>query len=283
MKVIDFTKMEGLGNDYLYIYSPSGVPENISEMARVMSDRHFGAGSDGIILILPSVNADFEMRIYNADGSEAKMCGNGIRCVGKYVYDRGLTAKRNLNIDTLSGIKALELAIDNDGTVGSVTVDMGMAIVEPNRVPVVFDGDAMKDELVETSCGQVRITAVSMGNPHGVIFCDSIATKDISVIGPELESHRIWPDRANIEFAEVIDPKHIKMRVWERGSGETMACGTGACATAYAGYLTGRTERDVTISLLGGDLRIKIMDDGHIFMTGPAKTVYDGRYYYDKD
>lgn len=276
---IRFTKMHGIGNDYVYIDCTTHTPERLEELSIEMSDRHTGIGGDGIILILSSEVADFKMRIFNADGSEAKMCGNGIRCVGKYVYDNGLTDKTEIAVDTNSGIKYLILKPGADGKIEEVTVDMGEPDLVAANVPVIFDGEKMIEAEVETSTGgRLAVTAVSMGNPHGVIFYEH-ESPDVHVTGRELEIHPMWPDRANIEFAKVISPSEINMRVWERGSGETMACGTGACATAVAAIATGRTERTVTIHLLGGDLTIFWnAEDNHVYMTGSATTVFTGTY-----
>lgn len=276
---IKFTKMHGIGNDYVYIDCMKHTPDKLSELSIEMSDRHTGIGGDGIILILPSEVADFKMRIFNADGSEAKMCGNGIRCVGKYVYDFGLTSKTEIAVDTNSGIKYLKLKPGADGNISEVTVDMGEPNLIAAQVPVEFSGEQMVETEVETNTGGiVAITAVSMGNPHGVIFYEG-ETPDVHATGRELEMHPMWPDRANIEFANVISPSEISMRVWERGSGETMACGTGACATAVAAITTGRANRTVTIHLLGGDLSIYWNpEDNHVYMTGGATTVFTGTY-----
>ena len=233
MEEIRFTKMHGISNDYIYIDCMDHVPDRLDELAVEMSDRHCGVGGDGIILILPSANADFMMRIFNADGSEARMCGNGIRCVGKFVYDKGLTDKTTVSVDTLSGIKVLRLHL-KDGLVDTVTVDMGEPVIDAGMVPVICPGRQKVEEPVTTAAGEMRLTAVSMGNPHGVAFVDDLSEVDVHAIGRELEVHPMWPDRANIEFAEVVSPSEIRMRVWERGSGETMACGTGACATAFS-------------------------------------------------
>lgn len=278
MDPIRFTKMHGIGNDYIYINCMNGHPERLPELSIEMSDRHTGVGGDGIILILPSAVADFKMGIFNADGSEAKMCGNGSRCVGKYVYDKGLTDKTSITLETLSGIKVLDLYVV-DGKVATVTVDMGVPELNPLMIPVKHQGKEMINEPVVTEESTVRITAVSMGNPHGVIFVDDPMAVDIEKSGPGLECHPIWPDRANIEFAKVVSPTEIEMRVWERGSGETMACGTGACATAVAAVVNGLTERRVTLHLRGGDLLIEWRpDNGHVYMTGGATTVFEGSY-----
>lgn len=278
--VIKFTKMHGIGNDYIYIYCPECYPDNLPELSIVMSDRHKGVGGDGIILISPSDIADFKMRIFNADGSEARMCGNGIRCVAKYVYDYGYTTKRLITVDTLSGVKTLSLDVDANDKVSEVTVDMGVPAIDASVVPVKCEGPSMINEPVSTKVdGTLFMTAVSMGNPHGVVFVDDLDRINFEVTGPELESHDMWPDRANIEFAEVVSDEEILMRVWERGSGETMACGTGACATAVAAMLLGLTGRKVTVHLRGGDLSIEWGDDSHVYMRGGATVVFDGIYY----
>lgn len=278
MNPIRFTKMHGISNDYIYINCMNGQPECPQHLSVEMSDRHTGVGGDGIILICPSEIADFKMRIFNADGSEAKMCGNGSRCVGKYVYDYGLTDKTRITLETLSGIKVLSLHL-RDGKVDKVTVDMGEPVLTPCEIPVRHDGDSMIDHKVISAGKEYRLTAVSMGNPHGVIFGADPDSLLLEAIGPGLECHDMWQDRANIEFASVLSPSEIKMRVWERGSGETMACGTGACATAVAAVLNGLTGRRVTVHLRGGDLTIEWRpDDNHVYMTGSATTVFEGTY-----
>jgi diaminopimelate epimerase len=256
-----FTKMHGLGNDYLYVY---GEPENPKEMAINLSDRHFGAGSDGMIWISPSSVADFKMRIFNADGSEAKMCGNGIRCVGKYVYDKGYTTKTNLTIETLSGVRTLWLQVDN-GLVTSVAVDMGMAIVQDD-LHLLVDG-------AEVSC-----TPVSVGNPHAVIFVSDIAQAPLTTLGPKLERHAAFPEGVNVEFVQVLDANTLRMRVWERGSGVTMACGTGACASVAAAISKGYCSYDklIAVQLDGGTLHLKVAPDNNVTMIGPAETVFEG-------
>lgn len=278
-EVIRFTKMHGIGNDYIYINCMESTPDRLPELAIEMSDRHFGVGGDGIVLICPSEVADFKMRMFNNDGSEARMCGNASRCIARYVHDNGLTDQRRISLETLSGIKVLSLNMNSGGEVESVTVDMGEPEFIPGLVPVVTASERMVEEDVETSCGDIKVTAVSMGNPHGVIFVDRIEDVDFDTLGPELESHDIWPDRANIEFLEVISRSEARMRVWERGTGETLACGTGACASAVAAVITGRCDRKVTIHLRGGDLAIEWGDDGHVMMTGGATEVFDGIYY----
>lgn len=281
MKEIKFTKMHGIGNDYVYIDCMESEPEDIASLAVKMSDRHTGVGGDGIILICKSDIADFKMRMFNADGSEGKMCGNGSRCVGKYVYDYHLTDKTKITLETLSGIKIIDLHI-TDGKVTSATVDMGVPELSCPEIPVKWNAERLISETVTVDGKNYNLTAVSMGNPHGVVFVDSLDDIDVHGEGPKLETHPMWQDRANIEFSEVLSPTEVRMRVWERGSGETLACGTGACAIAVAGVLTGRTHRKVTIHLLGGDLEIFWNpDDSHVYMTGPAATVFDGVYYRD--
>lgn len=272
-----FTKMHGTGNDYIYVNGFEEKLENPSEAAVKLSDRRFGIGSDGLILILPSDVADCRMEMFNADGSIGKMCGNGIRCVAKYVYDRGLVKKDVLRVETRSGIKTLQLQVE-DGKVASVRVNMGQPELDPEKIPVLFSKDRMVDEEVYTPSGNVwRVTCVSMGNPHAVIFVDDVEGLNLPAIGPEMEKHAMFPERANIEFAQVTGPHEVQMRVWERGSGETLACGTGACACAVASVLTGKTDRDVTVHLRGGDLHIFWdPDTDDVYMEGPAAFVFDG-------
>ncbi len=278
MEEIKFTKMHGISNDYIYINCMSSVPDNLSALSTEMSNRHTGVGGDGIILICPSNTSDFKMRIFNADGSEAEMCGNGSRCVGKYVYDNGLTNKTDITLETIAGTKRLHLNLKGN-KVDTVRVDMGEPIIAPGLIPVKHEGTSMVDAEVKTSHGSVKVTAVSMGNPHGVIFVDDLEHIDMPNIGPELETNPIWPDRANIEFVKIINRNEISMRVWERGSGETMACGTGACATVVASVINGMTDREATVHLKGGDLRIEWNKaDNHIYMTGAAETVFEGSY-----
>ena len=257
-----FTKMHGLGNDYLYVYGE--VPENIAELSIKLSERHFGAGSDGMIYISPSDIADFKMRIFNADGSEAKMCGNGIRCVGKYVYDKGYTDKKKLTIETLSGIKTLDLQVIG-GKVKTVAVDMGKAEVSENMT-LSIDGD------------EVICTPVSVGNPHAVIFVSNIDDAPLMTLGPKMEHNPAFPDGVNNEFIEVVDSHTLRMRVWERGSGVTMACGTGACASTAAAIKNGYCsfDEDISVILDGGTLKIRISQDYGVTMTGPAEMIYEG-------
>lgn len=271
-----FTKMQGLGNDYVYVNCFEEKIENPSELAVKVSDRHFGIGSDGLILIRPSEVADFRMTMFNADGSESEMCGNGIRCVGKYVYDYGLTDKTEVSVETLAGIKYLKFLI-KDGKVDMVTVNMGEPILKPELVPVVGEGDAVIDSPIEVDGKEYKMTCVSMGNPHSVVFVDDVDNFPLHEVGPLFEHHKAFPRRVNAEFCQVIDRTHAKMRVWERGTGETLACGTGTCATAVACILNGKTEDEVTITLLGGDLIIRWdREKNVIYMTGPAGVVFDG-------
>ena len=271
-----FTKMQGCGNDYIYVDCTKNMIENIRETAIKVSDRHFGIGSDGLILIRPSDKADFMMDMYNNDGSSGKMCGNGIRCVAKYVYDKGLTNKTSLKIETLSGIKDLELSVEN-GKVKSVTVDMGSPVMKADAIPVISQKDELINEPVEIGGRTYNITCISMGNPHAVVFVDDVDNLALETIGPLFENHPMFPERVNTEFVLVLDRKHIKMRVWERGSGETLACGTGACASVIACILNGLTDHEVTVTLRGGDLLIRYDEAANkVYMTGPAVTVFEG-------
>lgn len=271
-----FTKMQGCGNDYVYINEIINKISDASELARKISDRHFGVGSDGLILIKASDKADFFMDMYNSDGSRGKMCGNGIRCVAKYVYDYGLTNSEKLKIETLSGIKTLELTIEN-GKVSLVTVDMGSPVFDPKKIPVVSNKDMLLNEPIVVEDKEYRITCISFGNPHAVVFVNNVDEFPVTTIGPFFENNEMFPDRVNTEFVQIINRNHIRMRVWERGSGETLACGTGACAAAVACILNGFTDNEVKVSLLGGDLDIKYDRDANfVYMTGPAVTVFEG-------
>ena len=274
-----FTKMQGIGNDYVYINCLKETVRDPQKLAVIVSDRHFGIGSDGLILIKPSDAADFEMDMYNADGSRGKMCGNGIRCVGKYVYDYGLTDKTKLDIMTGSGIRHLELTV-RDGRVALVTVDMGTPVLKAADVPVRSDMDRVISAPLTAAGRNWLVTCVSMGNPHCVVRLDDqedLAGFPIEEIGPGFENHDMFPDRVNTEFIRILDRHTIEMRVWERGSGETLACGTGACASAVAAALNGWTEPEVTVRLLGGDLQVRWdRQNGMVFMTGPAEVVFDG-------
>ena len=273
-----FTKMQGLGNDYVYVNGFEEKIENPSELVVKVSDRHFGIGSDGLILINPSKVADFEMEMYNADGSRSEMCGNGIRCVAKYVYDYGLTDKTQISVETLGGIKYLDLTIDN-GKAVRIKVDMGKPILEPAKIPVVSEGDIVLDEPILVDGTEYRMTAVSMGNPHTVVYMDDIEHLEIEKTGPKFENHERFPNRVNAEFVKVLDRHTVQMRVWERGSGETLACGTGACAVAVACILNGLTEDKVTVKLLGGDLLIEWdKEKDTVYMIGPAEVVFEGEW-----
>lgn len=274
---LTFTKMHGIGNDYVYVNILTQTVADPPALAIQVSDRHFGIGSDGLVLIGPSAVADFMMDMYNSDGSRGKMCGNAIRCVAKYVYDRQLTAKTTLTIETLSGIKTLVLDVA-DGEVRRVTVNMGAPIFEPARIPVRWDGERLVDEPLTVAGQTVRLTAVSMGNPHAVIFMDQVEDLDLTRIGPAFEHHPLFPDRVNTEFVQVVDRRTLRMRVWERGSGETMACGTGACATLAAAVVNGLADRQTTVRLNGGELQINWDEASNdLFMTGPATIVFDGQ------
>jgi len=277
---MEFTKLHGLGNDYLYL---DALTQDLSayslpQLARVLSDRHFGVGSDGIILVEPSAQADFAMRIFNADGSEAEMCGNGVRGFAKYVYDHGLTRKQELTVETKAGLIRLSLQVA-DGKVSAVRADMGVPRLARAQIPM--RGEPAQERVLEEplTIGKyfLSITAVSMGNPHCVVFLPEVSAFPVAEVGPLIENHDLFPNRTNVEFARVIDRSHVEMRVWERGSGETMACGTGAAATAVAGVLTGRTGRRVTVHLRGGDLLVEWAEDDHVFLTGPATEVFTGQ------
>lgn len=271
-----FTKMQGLGNDYVYVNCFQEKIENPVEVAIKVSNRNFGIGSDGLIMINPSKVADFEMEMYNADGSRGKMCGNGIRCVGKYVYDYGLTDKTSISVETLGGIKYLDFTIE-DGKVKSVKVDMGSPELVPANIPIVAEGDSVINAPIIVDGKEYRMTGVSMGNPHTVVYVDDVKGLEIEKIGPKFENHERFPDRINTEFAHIIDRNTVEMRVWERGSGETLACGTGACAVAVASILNGLTEDKVTVRLLGGDLQIEWdRVENKVYMTGPAEVSFDG-------
>ena len=276
--MLQFTKMHGLGNDYVYMDAINQKIENRSELAKFVSDRHLGIGSDGLILICPSEKADFRMQMFNQDGSEAEMCGNGIRCVGKFVYDKGLTNKETITIETLAGIKTLVMKA-KDGKIETARVDMGEPILEPEKIPVISKECPVKNLKLLARDKEFDFTCVSMGNPHAVTFIkEDVNDFDICKYGKNLEVNKAFPKKANIEFINIIDEKTLKMRVWERGAGETLACGTGACATAVSAILNGYTSREVTVKLLGGDLKIEWNEENnHVYMTGPATTVFEGK------
>lgn len=271
-----FTKMHGCGNDYVYV---NGFVEKIEDkpaFVRMVSDRHFGVGGDGAIFINPSKEADFEMEMYNADGTRAEMCGNGIRCVGKYVYDKGLTNKTRISIVSFGKVKYLDLNVEN-GAVSTVRVNMGAPILTAKEVPVISSMEQSVDEPVVVNGKEYRMTCVSMGNPHAVVFMDHVADLDIAAMGPFFENHEVFPNRTNTEFVEVVDRNHVNMRVWERGTGETLACGTGCCATVVACVLNGLTENKVTVKVLGGEIEIEWdREENLVYMTGPAATVFEG-------
>jgi diaminopimelate epimerase len=273
-----FTKMHGAGNDYIYVNGFEEQIENPVEFAIKYSDRHKGIGSDGLVMILPSENSDFRMRMFNADGSESEMCGNASRCIGKFVYDKGLTTKTEVTLETLAGVKVLKLDLGADGLVEKVTVDMGEPILEGTQIPTTFDMPTVIDVPVTFNEKiQYNITGVSMGNPHAVIFTTGILDLNLPEIGPVIENAAVFPRRTNTEFIEVVSNNYVKMRVWERGSGETMACGTGACAAVVAGVLNGKNERKTTVELLGGELTIEWKEsDNHVYLTGGATTVFEG-------
>lgn len=271
-----FTKMHGIGNDYVYVNCLKENVENPSEVAIKISDRHFGIGSDGLILIKPSDVADGKMEMYNADGSQGAMCGNGIRCVAKYMYDYGITDKTRISVETKSGIKYLDLTLKN-GKVDTVKVNMGAPILKASEIPVISEKEQVISEPVTIDGKEWKITCVSMGNPHAITYIDDVKHLEIEKIGPKFENHEIFPDRVNTEFVHVIDRNTVEMRVWERGSGETYACGTGACAVAVSSILNGLTEEEVTVKLLGGDLKIFWnREENRVYMTGSATKVFDG-------
>ena len=280
MKSIKFTKMHGCGNDYVYI---DGARERIAgedkpEWVRRVSDRHFGVGSDGAIFINPSSEADFEMEMYNADGSRSEMCGNGIRCVGKYVYDKGLTEKEQISVISGGQIKYLELTVEN-GQVSQVKVNMGAPVLKAEEIPVLSDGQEViaKPITIPETGESYQMTCVSMGNPHAVVFLEDVDNLEIEKIGPYFEHHSCFPNRTNMEFVKVLDRQNVQMRVWERGTGETLACGTGCCAVAVACVLNGLTENEVTVHVLGGKLKIFWdRNENLVYMTGPAETVFEG-------
>ena len=271
-----FTKMHGCGNDYVYVNLFEEHIDDPAEMSIKVSDRHFGIGSDGLITIEPYDIADFRMRIYNADGSEAEMCGNGIRCVAKYVYDHKLTDKTEISVQTGAGVKILKLFVEGD-KVEQVTVDMGEPVLAPAEIPIVADGDRVVDEPIEVCGKEWRMTCVSMGNPHAVVFVDDVENFELEKYGPHFENHERFPKRTNTEFVHVVSRTEAYMRVWERGSAETWACGTGTCATVMACILNGKTDNKVLVHLRGGDLTIEYDEKtNHVFMTGPATEVFNG-------
>lgn len=273
---MNFTKMQGIGNDYIYVNCFKERVENPSALSVRLSDRHFGVGSDGLILICPSDAADCRMDMYNADGSRGKMCGNGIRCVGKYVYERGIAKKDVLTVETLSGVKTLRLDI-KDGSVRSVEVDMGAPVLDTEKIPARFPADRVVGEPLCVGGKQYAVTCVSMGNPHCVVFTDDVDGMELDKTGPLFERHEAFPEQVNTEFVRVISRGELQMRVWERGSGETLACGTGACACVAAAVLNGKTDRCVRVHLRGGQLEVRWDEEtGRVFLKGPAEFVFDG-------
>lgn len=272
-----FTKMQGIGNDYIYVNCFEEKVDDSERVSQIVSDRHFGIGGDGLVLIMPSEKADFRMRMFNADGSEGNMCGNATRCIGKFVYDNGLTDKTEITLETKSGIKYLTLYPEN-GKVKTVLVNMGKAVLTPADIPMKAEGKSFINKPIEVLGSEVYITAVSMGNPHAVTYVDDVMSLDLEKIGPAFENHPIFPERVNTEFIKVLDSHTIQMRVWERGSGETWACGTGACAAAVASVKNGyfKNGEEITVKLRGGDLFITYNTDGTVLMRGAAETVFTG-------
>ncbi len=281
---MQFTKMHGAGNDYVYVDCfRQPVPENPAQLSRQVSDRHFGIGADGLILIVPSERAAARMRMFNADGSEAEMCGNGVRCVAKYVYDHGICRQDSLTIETGAGVLTLELEVD-EARAARVRVDMGEPILQPERIPTTLPANplanypAVVDVDLPLAGETLQVTCVSMGNPHCVTFVDNLTDRWVLEVGPQVERDRHFPNRVNAEFVQVLSPAEVRMRVWERGSGETLACGTGACAVCVAGVLAGRTARKILAHLPGGDLQLHWADDNHVHLTGPAVEVFSGEW-----
>ncbi len=279
-----FTKMQGCGNDYVYV---NGIEEKLlqerkPEIVRFLSDRHFGIGGDGVIFINAAEEADFEMEMYNADGTRSEMCGNGIRCVAKFVYDKRLTDKKQISIVSAGKIKYLDLTVNEEDLVETVKVNMGNPILEPSQIPAVFEGDMAVDVPIEVQGQEYKVTCVSMGNPHAVVFVEDTAGLNLEKIGPDFEHHKVFPNRTNTEFVEIVDRKHVKMRVWERGTGETLACGTGCCATVVACVLNGLTDTDVEVEVLGGKIQIRWDRESNlVYMTGPATTVFEGEIHIE--
>lgn len=273
---LKFTKMHGCGNDYVYVNCFQERVDNPEQVARFVSDRHKGIGSDGLILIRPSKIADFKMAMYNADGSEGAMCGNGVRCIAKYVYDYGLTDKTSISLETKAGIKYLDLTVEQ-GKVTMVKVNMGQPILSAEKIPVKADTKQVIDAPIVAGAKEYRMTCVSMGNPHAVVFVEDTDSLPLMELGPEFEHHEVFPDRVNTEFVQILDRQNVKMRVWERGSGETLACGTGTCATVVACVLNGLTEEEINVQLKGGEIRVRYdRKEDVVWMTGPATVVFDG-------
>ncbi len=272
-----FTKMHGLGNDYLFVDCTTKQVGDAPALARAMSDRHRGVGSDGLILIGRSSRADVRMEMYNADGSRAQMCGNGLRCLAKYAFEHGLTTRNPMNVETDAGIRPVELAVE-DGLVPRASVDMGPPSLDPRSLPSTIRADRIVEHPISVGGRSFQTTCVSMGNPHAVVFVEDLDGMDLGTIGPAFERAAEFPERINVHFVRVDDPRHVTMRTWERGSGPTQACGSGACAVCVAAALTGRTERHITAALPGGDLDIRWADDDHVHLTGPAEEVFSGEW-----
>lgn len=275
--MLRFTKMHGLGNDFVIVDCLQERVDDPSRLATKVCDRHFGVGADGLILVLPSSEGDFRMRVFNADGSEAEMCGNGIRCLAKYVYEQGLTEKEELMVETLAGLKDLKLSV-GDGVVWAVTVNLGRPKLSRKEAPMIGPDTEVIDEPLEVGDGEYRVTCVSMGNPHTVIFVDELDSVPLSEIGPQIESHERFPQRTNVEFVQLLDEGNIRMRVWERGCGETLACGSGATAAAVASILNGKASGRVIVHLPKGDLMVEWEGDGDVYLTGPAEEVFRGEW-----
>ncbi|MDD3394702.1 MAG: diaminopimelate epimerase [Clostridia bacterium] len=271
-----FTKMEGCGNDYIYINCFEEKVSQPEKLAVAMSERHFGVGSDGLVLIMPSEKADFRMRMFNLDGSEGEMCGNAVRCIGKYLYERGLTQKQEISLETAGGIRYLVLNTEN-GIVKTVCVDMGEPVLEAEKIPVIHESSPVIGKIIKVNGTEFAFTCVSMGNPHAVTFVEDTRAFDVEEYGKQIEGNALFPNKTNVEFVQILNRNHINMRVWERGSGETLACGTGACASVVASILNGFCDREVKVSLLGGELTINWnKEDNHVYMTGPAAFSFDG-------
>lgn len=279
MKNLKFTKMQGAGNDYIYVNGFDQTIENPSELAIRLSNRNFGIGSDGLVFILPSDTCDFRMQMFNSDGSEAEMCGNASRCVGKWVYDNKLTTNKEISLETKAGRKYISLLEGNEVS-RMIRVDMGEPILEPTSIPVIFDVNPVLNQPITVDNKEWRVSCVSMGNPHAVLFLDEIYNLELPILGPKFETHPLFPKKINTEFIQIIDRSNMNMRVWERGAGETLACGTGACAAAVAAMLNGYCDRKVTTNLLGGKLEIEWDEaNNHVYMTGEAVTVFNGEIY----
>jgi diaminopimelate epimerase len=281
---MQFTKMHGLGNDYVYVNGFEEPVDDPADLARRIADRHFGVGGDGLILILPSESGsgDVRMRMFNADGSEAQMCGNGVRCVAKYTHDHGLSNANPVRVETAAGVKVIDLQLDGDGKVATATVDMGEPVLDAPRIPVKVPQQRVVDVPLRISKNAYQMTCVSMGNPHAVIFVPGVRAIPLETVGPEVETHFLFPERVNVHFVEVHSPEEVTMRTWERGSGITLACGTGASAVCVAGVLTGRTARQVTAHLPGGDLQLEWREaNNRVYMTGPATEVFRGQWEGD--